>query len=90
MRKGSTLWLPGIFPCVLPSQEHLFELETELKVDPLPKYCLYSDQNGQWRVQAIPQSPSSFNSRRAVRARLRGGPCTHRCACACAAGPSRV
>ncbi|XP_038977564.1 MYG1 protein C694.04c [Phoenix dactylifera] len=47
-----------------PWKLHLFELEEELKIDPLIKYVLYQDDRGKnWRVQAVAISPDKFESR---------------------------
>ncbi|KAH9946642.1 GAMM1 protein [Amylocystis lapponica] len=51
----------------LPWKEHLFELETEFAIpsDVKPVYVLYADETGNnWRVQAVPISPESFESRK--------------------------
>ncbi|RLN34180.1 uncharacterized protein C2845_PM03G00910 [Panicum miliaceum] len=46
---------------------HLFELEEELKIDPLTKYVLYQDVRSQsWRVQAVSVAPDRFESRKAL------------------------
>ncbi|KAI5595355.1 hypothetical protein BDE02_03G132800 [Populus trichocarpa] len=56
-----------------PWKLHLFELEGELKIDPLVKYVLYQDDRSkQWRVQAVAKSPDSFESRKALPAQWRG------------------
>lgn len=56
-----------------PWKDHLFELEQELGVaDPLPKYMLYQDDKGGWRVQAVPPTPTSFDQRRSLPAAWRG------------------
>jgi hypothetical protein len=39
-----------------PWKEHLFELEAERGVHPLPKYCLFEDGKGGWRW-GFTQSP---------------------------------
>ncbi|RLM85225.1 hypothetical protein C2845_PM04G19180 [Panicum miliaceum] len=50
-----------------PWKLHLFELEEELKIDPLTKYVLYQDVRSQsWRVQAVSVAPDRFESRRAL------------------------
>jgi uncharacterized UPF0160 family protein len=57
------------------TQEHLFELETEQEIasDSLPLYVIYPDEaNGSWRIQAIPVSPDSFVSRKALPEEWRG------------------
>ena len=56
-------------------QEHLFELEKELSVPAAtqPFYVVYPDElGGNWRVQAIPVSPESFESRKALPEPWRG------------------
>ena len=56
-------------------QEHLFELEQELPVPAAtqPFYVVYPDEiGGNWRVQAIPVSPESFESRKALPEPWRG------------------
>ncbi|KAJ6943750.1 hypothetical protein NC652_009256 [Populus alba x Populus x berolinensis] len=56
-----------------PWKLHLFELEGELKIDPLVKYVLYQDDRSkQWRVQAVAKSPDSFESRKPLPAQWRG------------------
>ena len=34
-----------------PWKDHLFTLEEKLNIDVLIKFALFSDQNGNWRVQ---------------------------------------
>lgn len=46
-----------------PWKDHLFSLEEELRITPLIKYVLFSDKNGHWRVQCVPQALSSFQNR---------------------------
>ena len=56
-------------------QEHLFELEQELSLPAAnqPLYVVYPDEmGGNWRVQAIPVSPESFESRKALPEPWRG------------------
>ena len=59
-------------PCYCPWKEHLFELESERGTDPLPKYVLYEDDKGAWRIQAIPTTPSAFENRKPLPAAWRG------------------
>jgi len=59
-------------PCYCPWKEHLFELEAEKGTDPLPKYALYEDDKGNWRIQAIPLTPSSFENRKPLPSAWRG------------------
>jgi len=60
----------------LPWKEHLFELEQE--TDPVVQpnqaiYIVYPDESSQnWRVQAVPVSPESFESRKALPEAWRG------------------
>jgi hypothetical protein len=56
-------------------QEHLFELETELYLpeDKIPIYVIYADETGgNYRIQAVPVSPESFESRKALPEAWRG------------------
>lgn len=57
-------------PLSSPPQEHLHILETELAIPEaeLPLYVLYAegDPTGKWRVQAVPKSAESFESRKAL------------------------
>jgi len=55
-----------------PWKEHLFELESERKPEPLPKYVLFEDDKGQWRIQAIPLTPNAFENRRPLPSAWRG------------------
>jgi len=60
----------------LPWKEHLFELEQE--TDPVVQpsqaiYIVYPDESSQnWRVQAVPIAPESFESRKALPEAWRG------------------
>ncbi|KAF7791839.1 hypothetical protein EIP86_002863 [Pleurotus ostreatoroseus] len=58
-----------LFEQFAPWKEHLFELEADLAIPEAqqPVYVLYPDETGgQWRVQAVPVSPESFASRKAL------------------------
>lgn len=55
-----------------PWKEHLFTLETELKVEPSIKFVLYADQNGQWRVQCVPAGLNTFQNRLSLLEEWRG------------------
>lgn len=55
-----------------PWNEHYFELEEELKVDPKPLYVLFADSSNGMRVRSIPVSSTSFLLRKALPERLRG------------------
>ena len=57
------------------SQEHLFELETDLSIaaSEQPIYVIYADETGgQWRVQAVPIAPDSFANRKGLPEAWRG------------------
>jgi len=57
-------------------QEHLFELEstpTDLVAANVATYIVYPDETaGNWRVQAVPVSSYSFDSRKALPEEWRG------------------
>jgi uncharacterized UPF0160 family protein len=56
-------------------QEHLYDLETEieLKEDKLLLYVVYPDEAaGNWRIQAVPVSPESFENRKSLPYEWRG------------------
>ena len=56
-------------------QEHLFQLEAEQGIagDGLPLYIVYPDEaSANWRIQAVPVSPDSFVSRKALPEEWRG------------------
>ncbi|KAL6894584.1 hypothetical protein ACP4OV_008682 [Aristida adscensionis] len=64
-----------------PRKLHLFELEEELKVDPLTKYVLYEifgsnvlqdERSRSWRVQAVAVAPDRFESRKALPEKWKG------------------
>ncbi|TFK77073.1 GAMM1 protein [Pluteus cervinus] len=63
-----------VFDQFLPWKEHLFELEAERKVPEVEKaiYVVYPDETAKWRVQAVPVSPESFESRKALPEPWRG------------------
>jgi len=64
-----------VFDQYAPWKEHLFELEQQLSVPAAtqPLYVVYPDDTGgNWRVQAIPVSPESFESRKALPEPWRG------------------
>ena len=57
------------------TQEHLFELEStsDLVTANVATYVVYPDETaGNWRVQAVPVSPESFDSRKALPEEWRG------------------
>ncbi|EPT04302.1 hypothetical protein FOMPIDRAFT_1021967 [Fomitopsis schrenkii] len=58
-----------VFDQFLPWKEHLSDLEEELKIpeNSKPIYVLYPDETANnWRVQAVPVRPESFDSRKAL------------------------
>jgi uncharacterized UPF0160 family protein len=56
-----------------PWKLHLFELEQEMKIEPLIKYVLYEDERSKgWRVQAMGVAPDRFDSRKALPSQWRG------------------
>ncbi len=56
-----------------PWKEHLFELETKLGVLGHTLYVLYEDKNeGTWRIQSVPVSLESFESRKMLPEPWRG------------------
>eukprot|EP00043_Microstomoeca_roanoka_P011622 m.109747 g.109747 ORF g.109747 m.109747 type:complete len:336 (+) comp15249_c3_seq2:316-1323(+) len=60
-------------PC--PWKAHLFTLEEELSTEENSiniKYALFADTHQKWRVMAVPVSPSSFSSRKALPDEWRG------------------
>ncbi|KAH9082050.1 GAMM1 protein [Lactarius deliciosus] len=64
-----------VFDQYAPWKEHLFELEQELSVPAptQPFYIVYPDETGgNWRIQAVPVSPESFESRKALPEPWRG------------------
>ncbi|KAI8995609.1 GAMM1 protein [Trametes punicea] len=55
--------------------EHLFELEATLRIpdEEKPIYVLYPDETASnWRIQAVPVAPESFESRKALPEQWRG------------------
>ncbi|KAH8102640.1 GAMM1 protein [Cristinia sonorae] len=64
-----------LFDQFAPWKEHLFELEPEFGItaDNQPIYVIYPDETGgNWRVQAVPVSSESFESRKALPEAWRG------------------
>lgn len=62
---------------ILCYQEHLFELEADQNVPEIEAnqaiYVVYPDETaGNWRIQAVPASPESFESRKALPEAWRG------------------
>ncbi|RDX55883.1 GAMM1 protein [Lentinus brumalis] len=64
-----------LFEQFAPWKEHLFELEASLGIPEAekPLYVLYPDETGgNWRIQAVPVAPESFESRKALPEQWRG------------------
>ncbi|KAI0651832.1 GAMM1 protein [Trametes meyenii] len=64
-----------LFEQFAPWKEHLFELEETLAIPEAEKpiYVLYPDETANnWRIQAVPIAPESFESRKALPERWRG------------------
>ncbi|OJT12934.1 UPF0160 protein MYG1, mitochondrial [Trametes pubescens] len=64
-----------LFEQFAPWKEHLFELEESLAIPEAEKpiYVLYPDETANnWRIQAVPVSPESFESRKALPEKWRG------------------
>ncbi|KAJ6575145.1 GAMM1 protein [Mycena capillaripes] len=63
-----------VFEQFLPWKEHLFDFEAELAIPESDKaiYVVYPDEGGNWRVQAVPVSSESFESRKALPEAWRG------------------
>ncbi|KAI0757011.1 GAMM1 protein [Daedaleopsis nitida] len=64
-----------LFEQFAPWKEHLFELEAALGIPEAekPLYVLYPDETGgNWRIQAVPVAPESFDSRKALPEQWRG------------------
>ncbi|KAM0935128.1 putative metal-dependent protein hydrolase [Dioscorea sansibarensis] len=56
-----------------PWKLHLFELESDLKIDPSIKYVIYQDDRSKnWRIQAVAISPEKFESRKPLPIPWRG------------------
>ncbi|EGD81426.1 MYG1 protein [Salpingoeca rosetta] len=55
-----------VFEQACPWKAHLFALEEEADEKINIKYALFTDTHGKWRVMAVPVSPSSFTSRKAL------------------------
>lgn len=47
-----------------PWKEHLFEIESEQSINPKIIYALYQDIGSSWRIQSVPITPQSFESRK--------------------------
>ncbi|KAF8168074.1 metal-dependent protein hydrolase [Crassisporium funariophilum] len=66
-----------LFEQFLPWKEHLFELEADEKIPGIKPnqaiYVVYPDETANnWRIQAVPLSPESFESRKALPEAWRG------------------
>ncbi|ODQ64264.1 metal-dependent protein hydrolase [Nadsonia fulvescens var. elongata DSM 6958] len=60
-----------VFDDFVPWKEHLFEVERDAGMVGKVLYVLYSDGKG-WRIQAVPEAPTSFQSRKALPEAWRG------------------
>ena len=45
---------------------------SDVNLHPYTKYALYEDEKGNWRIQAIPLTPSSFENRKPLPSAWRG------------------
>nr|ASF90252.1 hypothetical protein SPAR05040 [Bartheletia paradoxa] len=63
-----------VFHDFAPWKEHLFNIESSLSIptSEQPIYVLYPDEKAQWRIQAVPVSSESFQSRKALPEAWRG------------------
>uniref|UniRef100_A0A0B7AN06 Uncharacterized protein n=1 Tax=Arion vulgaris TaxID=1028688 RepID=A0A0B7AN06_9EUPU len=55
-----------------PWKDHLFRLEEEMGLPDPIIYVLFPDQNGQWRIQCVPVSLSSFENRLSIKEEWKG------------------
>ncbi|KFM59707.1 UPF0160 protein MYG1, mitochondrial, partial [Stegodyphus mimosarum] len=55
-----------------PWKEHLFELEKSLNIEKPIKFVIYTDMNGNWRIQCVSVSPFSFENRLSLKAEWQG------------------
>jgi uncharacterized UPF0160 family protein len=62
----------AVLPQSCPWKEHLFELEKEETSSNPVLYVLYQDTGGSWRIQAVPQTPTSFESRKKLPSEWQG------------------
>lgn len=55
-----------VFEDFAPWKEHLFNIESEQSIPEAekPLYIVYPDEAGKWRIQAVPVTPDSFQSRK--------------------------
>jgi len=62
------------FETACPWKQHLFDIEEETQISENAKalYAIFPDEAGQWRVQAIPIDPDSFDSRKPLPEPWRG------------------
>jgi len=58
----------------VPWKEHLFEIEAEEGItgDNSILYAIFTDSNGMWRIQCVPEQPKSFTNRLSLPAEWRG------------------
>ena len=55
-----------------PWKSHLFDIETELKIEGKILYVLYPDSSGNWRIQCVPPEENSFDCRKKLPEPWRG------------------
>lgn len=60
-----------VFETFLPWKDHLFQIEKELQIENKILYVLYPDGKA-WRIQAVPKTITSFESRKALPEQWRG------------------
>lgn len=56
----------------LPWKTHVLDIEQEQKIAVPIKYVLYPDEQSNWRIQAVPITPSSFENRKPLPSPYRG------------------
>lgn len=61
-----------LFDEFVPWKDHLHSLESELSIEGKILYVLYKDSAGSWRIQCVPESSSSFVSRKPLPEPWRG------------------
>lgn len=55
-----------------PWKDHLFDIESELKIENQINFVLFPDNNGSWRVTTVPIEPGSFEFRQGILEPWRG------------------
>lgn len=59
-------------PQFCPWKDHLFDIESELKIENQLKFVLFPDGSGAWRVTTVPIEPGSFQFRQGILEPWRG------------------